>query len=86
MTIVTLGPCDSIFEVDVFVGSAAANGALPARVEACIRELFRTIRTIGREVDLEYMSDGVCIFEECEVFIHIKREPRLIAILRIEAI
>ena len=86
MTAVTLGPCDFVFEVEVFVGVAAANGTLPARVESCIRELFRTIRTVGREVDLEYMSDGVCIFEECDVLIHIKREPRVIAILRIEAI
>lgn len=86
MTIVTLGPCDFVFEVDVFVGVAAANGALPPNVEDCIRILFRRIRSVGCEVDIEYMSDGVCMFEECDVLIHIKREPRMIAILRIEEV
>jgi hypothetical protein len=86
MTLVTLGPCNFVFEVEVFVGAAALNGGLAANVEDCIRRLFRDIRNNGRTVDLEYMTDGICIFEECNVFIHVKREPRVISVLRIEAI
>ena len=84
MNSVILGPCDFIFDVDNFQGHRAANGNLPNGIEECIKQLFRAIRATGHNVLLEYMSDGVAIFEECGVFIHIKREPDLIAILRIE--
>lgn len=84
MNSVFLGPCDFIFDVDNFQGHRAANGNLPNGVEECIKRIFRAIRTTGYDVTLDYVTDGVAIFEECGVFIHIKREPNLIAILRIE--
>mgnify|MGYP005850607849 CR=1 FL=1 len=86
MTTVTLGPCPFVFEVENFVGGSAANGGLPFHIEECIKNVLRAIRDFGRDVDLEYISDGICIFEECGAFIHIKREPTVIAILRIEIV